>query len=420
MSTLSLILAITLAAALIAFWREKKRREDLITQLTMAIGLKHTESHRLVEEMAATRLAADQLPRERGLHEFFEAILNEIRQGVVIVDDEMRIRFANRPLATILQRPAIQTGRTLLEELRDHQLTSLVQLALTEQRRVFRQVQMLTTDPSGAANLSGRHFMIEAAPLHSRNVGAAWLMVQDVTESALTEQIRKDFIANASHELRTPLSIINGYIETLQDGFVQNGPALKRCLDTMEKHGKRIARLIEDMLAISRLEDLSAPLNCEAFELRQCVQDAIDHLTPMVEGRDVRFDLHFPPQGGHITGDRFYWDQIFTNLIENALKENPQPGLVVTISGFWSDHECILKVSDNGVGISAHDLPFIFKRFFRGDKHHSSAVKGTGLGLTIVKRAVEAHGGTITATSQPGMDTTFTMTIPVKCENGCD
>lgn len=416
----SLILTLALAASLFALWRQKRRHAAWIRQLTMALGLKHSESHRLVEEATAARVAADQLPRERGHHEFFESILNEIRQGVVIVDEEMRIRFANKPLASILQRPSIQNGRTLIEELRDHQLTDLVQQAVREQRRVVRQVQMLSADSAVAANLSGRHFLIEAAPLHSRNVGAAWLMVQDVTESALTEQIRKDFIANASHELRTPLSIINGYIETLQDGYVQSGPALKRCLDTMEKHGKRIARLIEDMLAISRLEDSTAPLNCEAFEVRQCVQDAIDHLATMVEGRDTRFVLEFPAHNGHITGDRFYWDQIFTNLIENALKENPQTGLVVTISGFWSNRQCILKVSDNGVGISAHDLPFIFKRFFRGDRHHSSAVKGTGLGLSIVKRAVEAHGGTITATSQPGIETAFTMTIPVKCENGCD
>ena len=181
----------------------------------------------------------------------------------------------------------------------------------------------------------------------------------------------------------------------------------------MEKHGKRIARLIEDMLAISRLEDSTVPLNLESFEVRHCVRDAIDHLAALVEGRDTRFEIDFPPQNGYITGDRFYWDQVFTNLIENALKENPQSGLVVTISGFWSQQHCILKVSDNGVGISAHDLPFIFKRFYRGDRHHSSTVKGTGLGLSIVKRAVEAHGGTITASSQPGKETCFTIQLPL-------
>ncbi len=409
MSGFSLLLLLILILTWFAWWRQRHRHEKWLADVVAAIGIKHTEAHRLVQEVTAARIAADQLPRERGLHEFFEAILNEIRQGVVIVDAEMRIRFANQPLAAMLQRPAVQTGRSLIEELRDHQLTALVQEAIQERRRITRQVQMFSSKTATAANLSGRYFLIEAAPISNARVGAAWLMVQDVTETALTEQIRRDFIANASHELRTPLTIINGYIETLRDA-----PALlPRCLDTMEKHGKRLARLTEDMLCISRLEDATTPLNAEPFEVRQCVQDAIDHLAPMHEKRDTRFVLDFPKKNGLLQGDRFYWDQIFTNLIENALKENQQPGLVITLSGQWSDTECVLKVSDNGTGIPAHDLPFVFKRFFRGDKHHSSAVKGTGLGLSIVKRAVEAHHGTITATSQPGLATTFTMTVPV-------
>lgn len=404
---MTLFLCSLLVFALALWWREKKRHEAWVTTLVTALGLKHVESHLIAETAEAARVAADQLPRERGLHEFFEAILNEIRQGVVIVDADMRISFANKPLAGLLQRPVVHAGRTLIEELRDHQLIDLVQHAVVEKKRVTRQVQMLAS--SAAANLSGRHFMIEAAPLSDTRVGAAWLMVQDITEAALTEQIRRDFIANASHELRTPLTIINGYIETLREA-----PALlPRCLDTMEKHGKRLARLTEDMLSISRLEDASIPLSLETFDVRQCVQDAIDHLAPMHEGRGTRFVLDFPKTGGQITGDRFYWDQIFTNLIENALKENPQPGLVITVSGQWTpEGHCTLKVADNGTGISAHDLPFVFKRFFRGDKHHSSAVKGTGLGLSIVKRAVEAHGGSITASSRPGIETAFTMTVP--------
>ena len=395
---------------LVLWWREKRNHEVWVTKLVTALGLKHVEAHLIAETAESARVAADQLPRERGLHSFFEAILNEIRQGVVIVDADMRILFANRPLAVLLQRPPVNAGRSLIEELRDHQLIELVQLAISGRERVTRQVQMLAT--AAAANLSGRHFMIEAAPLSDPRVGAAWLMVQDITEAALTEQIRRDFIANASHELRTPLTIINGYIETLRES-----PALlDRCLETMEKHAKRLARLTEDMLSISRLEDASIPLNYEIFEVKQCVQDAIDHLAPMHEGRDTRFQLDFPPKNAFITGDRFYWDQIFTNLIENALKENPQSGLVVSVSGHWNaDGQCTLRVSDNGTGISAHDLPFVFKRFFRGDKHHSSAVKGTGLGLSIVKRAVEAHGGTITASSRPGIETVFAMVLPTSC-----
>ena len=114
------------------------------------------EDHALIAETAeAARVAADQLPRERGLHEFFEAILNEIRQGVVIVDADMRITFANKPLANLLQRPAVHAGRTLIEELRDHQLIDLVQHAVVEKKRVTRQVQMLASSAAVAGRSSG-------------------------------------------------------------------------------------------------------------------------------------------------------------------------------------------------------------------------------------------------------------------------
>jgi signal transduction histidine kinase len=228
--------------------------------------------------------------------------------------------------------------------------------------------------------------------------------------------VRKDFVANASHELRTPLTLIHGYIETLKSGVLKDEAALQRCYDVMDKHGKRIVRIIEDMLTISRLENGQSALNVEPFTLRGCVQDALDHLSPMLEGRDTRIDLDFPADGGHMQGDRFYWDQVFTNLIENAIKENPNPGLVITVSGKWYADHCVLKVSDNGIGIAAHDLPFVFKRFYRGHKHHSPQIKGTGLGLSIVRRAIDAHGGTIELSSTPGIETTFTMRLPLKME----
>jgi signal transduction histidine kinase len=123
--------------------------------------------------------------------------------------------------------------------------------------------------------------------------------------------------------------------------------------------------------------------------------------------------LDFPDDGGILRGDRFYWDQVFVNLIENAIKENPtKDDLVIRVAGEWEDGACLLKVSDNGTGIPAHDLPFVFKRFYRGQKSHSQTIRGTGLGLSIVRRAVEAHGGTVTLTSTPGSDTTFTLKVP--------
>jgi signal transduction histidine kinase len=419
MTSLSLLLLILLAVSFGVWLQREKYWRNRWEHVAKGIGMRARDADQMPEQSIRIWNDLQEMRRQSEQRRIFETLLDEISQGLVLVEEDQRIRYANRPLAELLHRSEIRPGRSLIEEVRDHQITGLVQEALQEKRHTTRRIQMLSSDTCTGTNLSGRHFLIEAAPLAAESGGGAWLMIQDVTEAAMTEQIRKDFVANASHELRTPLTLIGGYIEMLQDGGTPLTPtAMKRSLDVMEKHTKRIARIIEDMLAISRLEDTATPLNCEPFNVRASAQDAADHLAPMLEGKDVKIDFDFPKDGVRITGDRFYWDQIFTNLIENSIKENTRPGLIIRVSGHWDKSQCVLKVSDNGIGIPAHDLPFVFKRFYRGNKHHSSAsqVKGTGLGLSIVKRAVEAHGGTIELVSTPGVETTFTMRMPLPCE----
>ena len=413
MTTLCIVLALLLVACIIDIARRERRWLQRWEGVAKSIGLRARDANQLPEQALALYRARQLAEEQAGQRRVFETLLDEITQGLVLVDENLRVRYANQPLKKILLHADSRSGRALIEVVRDHQITDLVQVAITEKRHATRRIQVLPSDVGAGTNLSGRHFLIESAPLPATSGGGAWLMIQDVTETAMTEQIRKDFVANASHELRTPLTIINGYIEMLQDDSAPNAAVMKRSLGVMEKHGKRIARIIEDMLAISRLEDARSSLNLEPFNVRTCAQDAADHLAPMLEGRDVKIEFNFPKDGGKLEGDRFYWDQVFTNLIENSIKENTKPGLVICVSGEWQKDHCLLKVSDNGIGIPAHDLPFVFKRFYRGNKHHSSQIKGTGLGLSIVKRAVEAHGGKVELTSTPGSETTFTMRMPL-------
>lgn len=413
MTSFSLFLVLLLAATIFAWVRREKFWTKRWENTAKTLGLRARDADQLPEYAALVLQARHKAEHQAEQRRVFESLLDEISQGLVLLDDTLRIRYANKPLAKLLHRKDIHVGRPLIEEVRDHQISVLVQESITEKRHTTRRIQMLPSDVGAGSNLGGRYFIVEAAPLGADVGGGAWLMLQDVTEAAMTEQIRRDFVANASHELRTPLTLINGYIEMLQEDSAKMPAATRRSLDVMEKHGKRIARIIEDMLAISRLEDASSSLNKEPFNLRACAKDAADHLSPMLEGRDARIVLDIP-KDGQLVGDRFYWDQVFTNLLENSLKENSKPGLVIRVSCEWRDGECIVKVSDNGIGIPAHDLPFVFKRFYRGNKHHSSTqVKGTGLGLSIVKRAVEAHGGKIELSSTPGVETTFTMRLPV-------
>ncbi|MCB1277890.1 ATP-binding protein [Prosthecobacter sp.] len=414
MTTLCIVLSLLLVISIFHHTRCELRWRERWEGVAKAIGMRARDASQLHAQASALFVARQEAEHQAEQRRVFETLLDEISQGLVLVDEHLRVRYANQPLKRLLHHAETRPGRALIEVVRDHQITDLVQEAITEKQPMTKRIQMLPSDVGAGTDLSGRHFLIESAPLAATSGGGAWLMIQDVTDAAMTEQIRRDFVANASHELRTPLTLINGYIEMLQEDAAKAPASMKRSLDVMEKHGKRIARIIEDMLAISRLEDAGSGLNKEPFDVQACAQDAADHLAPMLEGRDARIEYDFPEDGGQLIGDRFYWDQVFTNLIENSIKENNRPGLVIRVSGEWQDNTCILKVSDNGIGIPAHDLPFVFKRFYRGNKHHSSQIKGTGLGLSIVKRAVEAHGGTVELTSSPGIETVFTMRLPLQ------
>ena len=411
-TTLCILLAITLVWLFIDFRRQRKAWDDEKDLIRRAGGLPGGNTKELCSHLLELRENHDEVVWERYLRRLFESLLNEIRQGVIIVNQELEIKFANRTAAELFSRESLQRGRTLMEELREHRVSEAVRTAIADHGRTEREFELLPA--SDAETLVARHFLIEAAPLAGDGEMGAWVMIHDITEARMTEQIRKDFVANASHELRTPLTLINGYIETLRSGVITDRGGLERCLEVMEKHGNRIERLVEDMLTISKLENHDALLTVEPFSVRACVEDVLERLRSLMPDREYNVELHFPKNGGILHGDRFYWDQVFVNLIENAIKENPaNDNLLVRVSGEWFEKHCILEVSDNGSGIPAHDLPFVFKRFYRGHKSHSQTIRGTGLGLSIVRRAVEAHNGNVKLTSTPGKHTTFTMEVPL-------
>jgi signal transduction histidine kinase len=339
----------------------------------------------------------------------FGTLLNEAPQGILVVDDADTIVFANLAMSVMLLPHALEEGRPLGTAPSLEAITRIIKDARTRHTRVEGELRLPLPHSYAAEWSHERHYHLSASPWSEGPRTGIWVMVEDRTEHDTIAQTRQDFVTSAGHELRTPLSLIHGYIETLKSGMIKNTASLVRCLDVMEKHSRRMMRIIDDMLTISRLEGLEEPLKTETFLVRACVHDALEHLTPLIEIRQPVITLDFPPDGGILSGDRFYWDQIFSNLIENALKENLRTGLRIAITGRWTQHECIITVTDDGIGIRAEDLPYAFKRFYRGVQES----KGTGLGLSIVKRAVEVHGGTIDLESHPGRSTQFTIRVPL-------
>lgn len=279
--------------------------------------------------------------------------------------------------------------------------------------RVVHATEKIRTQLQLPSAQGERVYRVTATPLATR-AQYIGIVFSDMTEEYRAQVVRRDFVANASHELRTPLTLILGYLETLLDdpAAAQDTAMLAHSLGIMKRHADRMTRLVSDMIMLSRIETPdSAYLKQEEFDLVQLVAEVRERLLPMVDAQQAQVHIDIAPQPFAMRGDCFYWSQVLFNLMENALKNNPTPGLCVWVKAFVkADASRCICVEDNGVGIAAEALPFIFNRFYRADK--SGKIKGTGLGLAIVKHAVEAHGGTICAESSPGLRTAFTITLP--------
>ena len=351
----------------------------------------------------------------RWRNELLSRLANGIEDGLLIVSTDGLVLFINQGASRFWPGSSASVGRPLLECVRDHRVADLVNSAQRDANRVKEEIHQFASE-GGAADQ--RVFSVEAVPLRDRaGVGRGQpvlVILRDETEKRTLEKIRRDFIANASHELRTPLSIINGYLENLLSGDITDEDLQKRAFNLMKKHGDRLARIVEDMLVISRLESGDAePLKLEEVDLQACAVDVTHLLSHAILAGGAKISVVVKPGTSPvIQGDRYYWEQIFFNLVENALKENPGSGLAITIRITRKGDGLRIEVCDNGVGIPGADLPFVFKRFYRVAGHRSKQIKGTGLGLSIVKRAVEAHHGPISLRSQPGIETIFTIDLP--------
>lgn len=345
-----------------------------------------------------------------------DRLLDTLNDAFLLVDSAELIRFANTAARSLFAGREL-TGRRITEIVADVRFTETLARCFTSGKPVVAQIVLpqQTSLRGDSENRGLNAWVVDAAPVSGEGETLTRVVIRDVTSEHQLEQVRKDFVANASHELRTPLAIISGYLENLlDDNLIGETEVAHRFLRIMRKHTERISRIVEDMLVISKLESGEAgALKIAPFKLQSCIHDVTERLEAMIQERKAEIFLRLPEGPVVLEGDRFYWTQVIFNLVENALKQNPFPGLRVEVGCDANSDPLRIWVSDNGVGIPSVDLPHIFRRFYRVEKHHSQQeIKGTGLGLSIVKRAIEAHHGTISVTSIPGRETRFLMIVP--------
>jgi two-component system phosphate regulon sensor histidine kinase PhoR len=242
--------------------------------------------------------------------------------------------------------------------------------------------------------------------------GLVLLTLHDLTPLRRVEEVRSDFVANASHELRTPLASLAGFIETLQGSARDDVQARERFLGIMQQQATRMARLIDDLLSLSRVE-LKEHVPPEGrTDLVLILRRVIDSLQPLAQERKVEIKIDCPIGKVEIRGDEDELIRVFENLIDNALKYGAS-GKRVDVTLSRGESEAVVRVRDYGAGIAREHLPRLTERFYRSDVMESRALGGTGLGLALVKHIVNRHRGRLAIESTPGEGATFSVRLPL-------
>lgn len=334
------------------------------------------------------RLAEEREERER--RDWGALALASLDTGILVLDRRQRVLHAN-PAAERMWGPP---GRPLWESFRSETLDRAIEAREKAELDIVPRPDArygLTLIP-----VPPDRFVIE---------------IRDTTRSARYDELRKEFVANVSHELRTPLTFIKGFVETLLNGAMDDRAKARGFLEIIQKHSNQLARLVEDLLDLSKLESSSGLPRRQSVDVRALLAKVVDLERPGAERKRQTIQLQAETVPS-LDGDPDYLERAFTNLVDNAIKYTPEGGRI-RVAAAAEEGAVRVEVEDTGIGIPEEDLERIFERFYRVDKSRSREMGGTGLGLAIVKHVVQAHGGRIAVRSVLGSGTVFTITIPM-------
>jgi two-component system phosphate regulon sensor histidine kinase PhoR len=327
-----------------------------------------------------------------------EILLNSMEDAVIAVGSDNRVLWANRRM-DMLTPQRTRLAAPVVETVRDPDFLRAIRGA-NESQKVFTA--------RATSILPGRTFDVTAAPMPG---GGAVAVLRDLTETERVEKTRRDFIANVSHELRTPLTSIQGYAETLLDGSSENHHS-REFLEIIRKNANRMARLTEDLLTLARVESGEQRFEIESVAPAELLNDAVESFEDLARAHGLELVIE-DSAPGLVAADREAIHQVFSNLVNNALKYAGSRERIVLGARLSGRRGVEFFVRDFGSGISSEHLPRLFERFYRVDKARSRESGGTGLGLAIAKHIVLAHGGTIRAESELNHGSVFFFTLPL-------
>ncbi|HEX8560809.1 MAG TPA: ATP-binding protein [Pyrinomonadaceae bacterium] len=339
-----------------------------------------------------------------------EVTMDSMREAVVIIDSAMRVAALNNSARAAFRSggAAAVSPNRLSDLTRSPSVYSAFAAAVARGERAEVKVEL-------GFGETRRVYDLHVAPLRQREVvygsdvrGAVGVFF-DITELERLERVRQEFLSNVSHELRTPLTAIVTFVETLQDGALDEADTARRFLAVIARNAARMRTLIEDIMELSAIESGGTRIEPREVNLRAAVRETFGALAAKAEDCGVAL-VNEVPAGASVRADPRRLEQMLLNLVDNAIKYSRRGGSVAVRHERGGRDR--ISVSDTGEGIPAEHLPRIFERFYRVDRARSRELGGTGLGLAIVKHLARAHGGEVGVRSTPDEGSTFTIELP--------
>jgi len=331
-----------------------------------------------------------------------QRILDSTLECAIVLGADMRVATANVAARNIFSREdeALE-GRRLSEVIRDAALHDAYRRAVEQNSSSDLRLELPFGDKP--------KFDVHISPIELDGYTLAIGFFYDVTSIERLERTRNEFLSNISHELRTPLTSILAFVETLEDGAIDDQENNRRFLGVIRRNATRMHSMISDILELSMIESGKISLRIRQLELRPIVNDVVTDLSTKAFGRGIEL-INDVAEGQTVRGDPERLQQMLGNLVDNAIKFNREFGHVRISCESLAGCDRI-SVADNGEGILPEHFDRIFERFYRADRARSREVDGTGIGLAIVKHLARLHGGEVTAESELKHGSVFTIEL---------
>ncbi len=324
-----------------------------------------------------------------------EALLDSLPVGLLLTDRQGRILWGNPEAYKLLSLDRVSPRL-------ERRLASLVNRVAESCQSELHELQ-----PAADVRLQLRAMPLDGPASSDRVI----CMVTDVSERRHQEEFYRSFIQNISHELLTPLAAIAGHVANIKECSIEEVESWRHSQNIIEQEVRRLTGLTSNLLLLSRLES-GIPLRLEPTNIGVVIEEAVAGLLRVAQAKGIELSIQSLPRLPRIPADRDRIKQVFINLLDNAVKYCPE-GSKVQVRLETDGESMIVEVADNGPGISQEDLPHIFEKMYRVEKEQTRAVEGSGLGLSIVKRIVELHGGQIAVESTVGEGTAFMVRLPL-------